>query len=381
MVDHGANAGSPTRVLVVGASGRMAASMLARLGLEPSVADLYGDADTQMICNGRVTRLQRLSDLKECGRLVRAHEFVLFTGGLEGSASLAKLLVQWSRPLFATAVSVERLLDVELLNAALARSGIHRFHFQTSVEKVSWPAVLKDPAHSATARLIAGPELLTEVDLTGQVLQQHIPGESVSLIFVADRGVVSCLGGTLQLTESMKWVGSISGLRLEKANAETAQRFASELVERTGLKGVFGIDFIRNAEGIWPVDINPRIPASAEVVGDHVMVRHLKAFGIECAFERQPTELTRGKMVVFNRSNRPLEFRLGCLGEFRMGALSFEKALGQVWIADVPSVNELIPPDAPVCTVLATGSDVNDLKSKLSRLEGEVLRSLGVENR
>ena len=78
------------RFLVVGASGRMTAAMLKHCGLECSVIDLFGDADTHAICHDRVVKVERLSNIPEHRDYISRHEWTLFAGGLESHPQIAQ---------------------------------------------------------------------------------------------------------------------------------------------------------------------------------------------------------------------------------------------------------------------------------------------------
>ncbi len=367
-----------TPALVVGASGRMVAAELVRLGIECSVADLYGDSDTAQICQGRVHKLDRLSDLLDRESLVRAHRFVVFAGGLEGNLKVAEKLAIWSKPVFPDVSSLQQINDVARFNHALLQAGIDRHSLSNDPANIGLPAVVKDVTHSATATLVHSESECRSLALPNRIFQKFIEGESVSQLYVAEMGNIECLGGTIQLTESLAWVGSISGLKLAQKDKKTAFNFAVALLEQSKFTGIFGIDFVRNKHGIWPVDVNPRIPASLEVLGGFAMQRHLRAFGIECkdACERD-AELIFGKAVVFNRSDTAVQFVSKRLKGFSLRHLTDPQ---RVSIGDVPHDGESIKPGHPILTVFASGETQTKVKSNLSTLRREILERLSRKN-
>ena len=362
----------------------MVSEMLVRLGFECSVADLFADRDTQLICEGRVTKLEALSDLGGVERLVRENDFVVFTGGLEGSAAIADTLSRWSKPAFASRKSLEDLADYRILNQAMTQAGVDRYPFSRDpLTHDSGTSVFKNLCHSGTARMVAAKDQ-TQFSKDECVFQQYISGMSVSLIFVAKNGTATCLGESKQLVDpvnDLMWGGSISGQFLNPGEKAAANRFANSLTSLVGMTGVFGIDFVRNEDGIWPVDVNPRIPASAEVIGDHVMRNHLQAFGIECPPVAESgadsSELCQGKKVIFNRSPNPVRFNEAVLEEL---PFRFSNPCSPTNIADVPQRDEVIGPGHPICTVLASGNCEKAVHLVLAELETQVLLVLGLEN-
>jgi len=351
--------------------------MLTRLGFECSVMDLFADRDTIELCEGRVTRLNQLADLNFHEKKVRLHDFLVFAGGLESSVAVAKNLTRQGKAAFTCSVSLEKLASYEAFNEALAAAGANRYPFFRAAAKLDCPVVRKDIRHSGTATLVELDKTVERSLPPSTVCQEFIPGDSVSLIFVADPTGVRCLGGSEQVTESLSWVGSISGLQLEANELQSAIRFASALAELVGLVGVFGVDFIRNDSGLWPVDVNPRIPASAEIVGDHVMQNHLHAFGIDCKTIHHESDLVKGKLVVFNSRDAPIRFERKRLADL---PLQCAKPHDPVSIADVPHDKELVSPGRPILTVLVSGSDVEVVRSKLSSLREKILGEFTAEN-
>jgi len=368
------------KALIVGASGRMASEMLARLGFACSVADLYADRDTHLICEGRVTKLQALSDLERVERIVREHDFVVFTGGLEGNAAIADTLSRWAKPAFTSSNSLENLADYRILNQAMTEAGVDRYPLSQNPPSDKGKSVFKNLCHSGTARL-ATAEDRSRSAKDSYVFQEYISGESISLIFVAKDAAVTCLGESKQLVDpgnNLMWVGSISGISgsfLNPNERASANRFANSLAILAGITGVFGIDFMQNETGVWPVDVNPRIPASAEVIGDHVMQNHLQAFGIECPPVAESSPLCLGKKVIFNPSANPVRFNDAVLEQL---SFRFSNPCSPTSIADVPQRDEVIAPNHPICTVLASGDGGDAVLSNLVALQTQVLLGLGI---
>lgn len=351
----------------------MAAEMLTRLGFECSVLDLFGDFDASGICDGRVMKIDELAQAADHALNTRMYEFIVFTGGLESSAAVAEKLAQEGRAAFASSESIKLLTCPDVFNEALAVADVNWFPFFQDSRQLDGPYVRKKIHHSGTAELVESKDFKARSNSRSTVFQKYIAGDSVSLIFVANQSGVQCLGGSEQLTESLSWVGSISGLQLAEDELQSAIKFAEILAQLSKIVGVFGIDFIRNQKGLCPVDINPRIPASAEVVGDHVISSHLRAFGIDCESTVPNNESVRGKLVVFNSLGGPVRFERNCLADLPIRYLN---PSAEVSIADVPNDNEIIEVGRPVLTVFSSGRDAKEVRSKLSSLREEILKKV-----
>ncbi len=349
----------------------MTAAMLKHCGLECSVIDLFGDADTHAICHDRVVKVERLSNIPEHRDYISRHEWTLFAGGLESHPQIAQKISKWSKPAFTSLDSILAVTDPQQINRAMIESGVDKYLLKK--RPASFPAVRKILSGSGQAKLVNCQLELKHEFADDTAFQSLINGDSVSLIFCSNQQQTELLGGSFQLVESMQWTGSISGLYLTDHETQSATEFAKSLAEITGLTGLFGIDFIRNEEGLWPVDINPRIPASAEVIGCHVIQTHLSAFGIESNCSAEDPALSQGKLVLFNDTHLPITFyrkRISCF------PARDEDSLATTSIADIPQEDQIIEPDCPILTVFDHGKDASSVKRNLYRLRKQLMGSL-----
>ncbi len=118
--------------------------------------------------------------------------------------------------------------------------------------------------------------------------QKRIAGQSLSAVLVSRRqnereaSVTFSLGCTRQWLVSdfscssenfdglddrpFTYCGSVGPVLMPESVQQQINRIATVLTERFGLQGVWGLDFVLDANGqVWPVDLNPRITASAEL--------------------------------------------------------------------------------------------------------------------
>ncbi len=112
------------------------------------------------------------------------------------------------------------------------------------------------------------------------------------------------------------YCGSIGPLAVNGALQQRIEQIGQVLVEQFGLRGLFGVDLIIDADGPYPVEVNPRYTASMEVLeyatGLRVMDLHGRAFD---HWNETPTafitkdELSKrvvGKAIIF--ATRSFEF-------------------------------------------------------------------------
>jgi len=64
----------------------------------------------------------------------------------------------------------------------------------------------------------------------------------------------------------LNYHGSVGPIAISETVKQQVGRIANELAQKFSLAGMWGLDFILDVEGqVWPVDLNPRITASAEL--------------------------------------------------------------------------------------------------------------------
>ncbi len=271
---------SPLAVGVVGASARAAVQSLRRAGLAAWAVDLFGDRDLRYLAPVQVCPLEdyphRLPE--------RAATFpagpVLFTGGLENYPEVVARLME-RRPLWGNGPEVLRRVRDPWAVAAAAQE---------------WAAPVAPPGESCPVRGTwlckrlrssggSGHRWASggQAAAAGYYFQQYVPGMPCSAVFLDDR----YLGSTRQLVGAewlhaagFAWCGNLGPLPPDERVAALGRR----LQEAFGLQGVWGIDYIATPDGPRLIEVNPRYPASAEVLelalrlsclsGEHYAVVH-----------------------------------------------------------------------------------------------------------
>lgn len=109
----------------------------------------------------------------------------------------------------------------------------------------------------------------------GSYLQQAVEGTPMSAVFQSREGW-SCVlvGVTEQLVGEPRlgpgwysWCGSIGPVALSTRERDALSHLGVVLAQRHDLRGLFGVDLIRDRSGDWwPVEVNPRYVASADVL-------------------------------------------------------------------------------------------------------------------
>ncbi len=107
-----------------------------------------------------------------------------------------------------------------------------------------------------------------------EYVQQAITGTPMSAVYRSDGWSAVLLGVTEQLVGDecfgagwYEYCGSIGPVVLDDRDRAALSHLGVVLSQRCDLRGVFGVDLVRDAAGKWwPVEVNPRWPGSAWVL-------------------------------------------------------------------------------------------------------------------
>lgn len=211
--------------------------------------------------------------------------------------------------------------------------------------------------------------------LRGDVLQQFVPGSSRSACYVAAEGRAYLIGVTRQLVgcrwagaNGFQYVGSIGPLPLRPDVRRQWERLGCLLADTFGLCGLFGVDAVVDRVGITPIEVNPRYPASLEILerglGVHALPWHLAACrGEPLEWDAEPLRREPagcfGKAILY----APRDFLMPA--ELANRARQAARRTSWPTIADIPHAGSAIQTGHPVWTIFATGSHVADVARKL----------------
>jgi predicted ATP-grasp superfamily ATP-dependent carboligase len=263
-------------LVIVGASARAAAFSALRAGLHPWCADLFVDVDLRQRCPGIIIPTKVYPE-KIANFLLRAPQCPwMYTGALENSPQLVERIAQ-TRPLWGNHRNTLRLVrDPIFVSRILAEAGLPAPKVRPAGGSAPcggrW--LLKPRASAAGV----GIRFWVRQPLSRQAakryyLQEWIEGESGAALFLGQPGGVQLLGVTRQLVSesllhvaSFHYCGSIGPYPLPAGARSTLERIGQTLATATGLRGLFGIDFVLRDGVPWAVEVNPRYTASVEVL-------------------------------------------------------------------------------------------------------------------
>jgi predicted ATP-grasp superfamily ATP-dependent carboligase len=199
---------------------------------------------------------------------------------------------------------------------------------------------------------------------------------------VAAHGECRLLGVTRQLVGSewgagpFSYAGSIGPLSLPAHKNATFRRIGDCLAGEFQLVGVFGVDAIVNDAGVWPVEVNPRYPASAEVLERAGNFSAISMHAAACADGLLPSEplfaeRIVGKAILFATLKQCVPLELTEWTERVNRDATWPR------VADIPAAGNMLVPGAPVLTLLSEGDDAQQLETKLQQRLAETRQYLG----
>jgi predicted ATP-grasp superfamily ATP-dependent carboligase len=356
-------------LLIIGASVRAAAFSALRAGLRPWCVDLFGDADLRAVCPAHRLTGQYPQGFEEWFDRAPPGPW-MYTGGLENWPGL---IGRWAqrRPLWGNGPEALRRARDPSFVAALMREGGGvapevRRHGEPLPDSGEWLVKPLRGSGGAGIRVFDGVHGPGPTDY----LQQYLSKTSCSLVFVADGQSARLLGFTFQMVGEpclhappFRYCGSVAFPLVVASFRQQLERLGASIARGCALHGLFGVDCLWrydvDVDGepqpqLWPVEVNPRYPASVEVVEHTFGLRALEWHRWACTPSSFPDlpDLERlepmvGKAILFARR----EVIFPAEGPWS-GAPLLEGSIPA--FADIPDPGERIEADRPILSFFAT---------------------------
>lgn len=252
--------------------------------------------------------------------------------------------------------------------------------------------------------------------------QEYVPGTPYAALFVgfADRQLL--VGITQQLigdflaapANPFTYCGSVGPIELPFEVLETVERLGCDLgANITGLRGLWGLDFVWDGKDVWVIEVNPRYTASCEI---HELARGIALLSAHrsACLDLSPTDAVTYRMWgAQNSDSIQYESRRSSSQEIANTSSQMTKCLGNnsqclypcigklivyadrpcrapahwsdaipcsLWeipqIADIPLPGTRFAPGEPICTVFASAACVKTCVAALHERAKEVRREL-----
>ena len=380
-----------TNLLVIGASARAFAASAARLGIKVNGIDLFGDQDLREVC-GQVVQIH--GDDYPDGFPAIAASFprgpVVYTGGIENHLKVLDALSSTRKLLGNVSKVVKRARDPAFIQEVAHENGCsYPATFFSSADLPKEGTYLKKPVLSVGG---AGIELWEGLRkkpcVSGELWQEFVTGIPMSISFCVNPEGIEVLDVCRQLigrgwcqAKGFSFCGAVELLNvgLQQDMVARLLQFANALVERAGLTGLIGVDFImpRKTAGNSlrkPIilEVNPRPTATMELAerrtGRSYAGLHLLSQGFSLPTESMVStceqDVCWGKAIVF--ANKPLCVSSVFTRHLKRSASFMEgQSFGWPMVADWPRSGSVIRAGHPIVTIFAS-----------ARTSGHVLRRL-----
>ncbi len=342
------------KVLVIANNARSIACSARKAGHTVYALDRFGDADMRG-CADKALFLESMPENK-------LHELADSFGGVDAvilgpGFEHLKFKNTFNNP----PKTIEEVGDKSKLPRKLGSMGIP--HPETkpvnSAGGLGFPLMVKPRSGSGGMRnfIIRSEEELNlfkeREDASEFIAQEFVEGTpcSASVISTGNDAVVVALNeqliGIPWLTRiPFAYCGNITPFRT-KFSSEMMQ-YAERIALEFGLLGSNGIDFILSENGIVVIEVNPRFQGSMDTVelalGMNIFEAHINSFAGELPKVREPVCFA-AKTIVYANKRVVIDSRIS-------GALG--KCMDEGRVADIPQQGNVILPDEPITTMLAT---------------------------
>lgn len=374
---------STRSVLLCGASVRSLAESAIAAGLRPLCVDFFEDEDLKKILgSGRgrfVGRMESFEQLPQRIHSVRNTIPLLWAGGLENHSDLLREIGRQRPVIGLDPVIVDRLRDPWQMSLWLQESTICVPRLASAGRAdVDCPWLRKSVTSSGGLGVgVDSSDKVVDQTLPsrGEYLQEYIDGVPMSATFCADDAGVHLFGTSLQLigwpslgASGFLFCGNVGPVDPGSEVTQQILDAARVIVERSGLKGVLGIDFILRQGQAWFLEVNPRITASHMLYElQHpglVTHRHLEALGWKSARTRRSLD-TIPSHPLFTQSPVAARMILWAREDIVVPKAFGADTSGAVHMADRPQPGSVVRRSSPLCSIIITAADVPEIMQHL----------------
>jgi uncharacterized protein len=339
------------RILVIGINIRHIASSASRAGHEVFAVDCYCDVDLARWAK-ETAKLPREGAEEHISFFIEKYrpDAVVLGPGLE-EASVQGVPVLNNPP-----EKTSRVSDKLWLARWLEDKGFPFIKTQPSAEGLRFPFLVKPRrgAGGVGCRVVSSPSELKWVE--GLIAQELISGLPASVSVIGNGREARAIAVNEQLI-GLSWAGAkgfrYSGNITPLAGEQGAiGQMAEEIIAALGLVGSNGVDFQLTENGPVVVEVNSRFQGSLDTVElssrTNVFQAHLQSFSGRLPERPAPSSCTAGRVIIYAPSD-----------------LTIKKDLVRDWTCDVPGNGSRISKDDPVLSIMAQGSNRDEVMAQL----------------
>lgn len=377
-------------LIIASASTRSLAEATAQVGIEPICADFFRDADLLEVLQrsgGRyLGTMESFTDLPSLCELVDRSVPVLCGGGIENWPEVLERLTRQRPVLNASAESIRRVRDVPEIFSLLSTMNVR------TAESVS----------ANNGDLLAGEWIWKPTRGSGGIgILQHMPcaetrasadyycqrmveGVPLSATWVADNENASLLGVAAQCVgwrslnaDEFQYCGTSGCLILPEELAVELMHVGRSIVAASGLRGVFGADFILSDGRMTLIEVNPRLTATHSVCSAHgrsPLREHVAvlagvngaSFPVREANQEDRTVWPIAEFVLYAADD--VRIGQGWIPEehWWINAPRQAQRTDRVWFADIPAADQTVRAGEPLCSLIFGGDPLRVVENAQS---------------
>jgi predicted ATP-grasp superfamily ATP-dependent carboligase len=379
-------------LLIVGASGRAAAASARRAGFEPYVIDLFADADTRRLAETIRCPIERYPwAIPGLAKRLPPGPF-LYVGGLENRPDILAAIGE-DRVLLGNGPPVLALVrDPFRLHELLAGKGLaHPWVNHPELSQLTHGRLLRKPLTGSGGfgiRFASADDVALAAESGADFyLQEFLPGEPMSAVCVTTGGSVQRLGLTRQLAGTdwlhappFRYAGNVGPIApAEKSEGDTFWH-AFRLSTETGVRGLWGFDFIPHAGEPHLIEVNPRYTASVEVL-EYVFRTAFLPWHVDALNRlRIPSSPAPSSSRIVGKA---VYYAPLCISFPASGPWDDSLArCTDVWLrpefADIPDPGSVVEPGQPVLTILAESTSEAECLARLKSRAAELDQLFGL---
>ena len=346
------------------ASARPYVAAASAAGYHVLAADVFGDEETRAASaallvlpyhQGSFTEEAMHHDLIPA---LSSHQvtYLLYGSGFEAAPGLLELLAQHVPVLGNTAATIARCKSPQDFYTSCLALDIPvpdtRFELSSLADEQREDWLCKRAGRAGGMHVTPLSAGLPES--TGDVyFQRRLTGQPVSLLFLAHEGKVHDVGFQRQLVSPCgdfhyRYAGLVGPLALAPEVQDVLLQAASRLTAHYGLRGLNSLDAVLGEDGIYVLEVNPRLSASLALYDTQAL--WLQAHIAAC----------HGDVAV----NIPVAAPSG-LGQVQANLVCYSPIDVEVpagfawpaWVVDRPPAGTRIAQNMPICTIIATAED------------------------
>ena len=347
------------RLIVIAQSARMLAQMAVDAGFEVIAIDCFADLDTQnlAVLSFKLESLA-LDDLKAVLEKLQQDDGLLpvvYGSGFEHFIDSLGYLERHWRVLGNPLSIYKQFQDKQALFHTFDQLSInyHEVRF-TAPDNLTGKWLVKPMQGEGGQGIRVYSKLESPTDHV--YWQRYCAGQSYSALFIASGDAIEIIGFNRQAIVAegdayFTFAGVISQVNLPCSTRQLIAQWLKKLLTVYRLRGLGSLDFMLENDQCYALEINPRVPASAQLYGKQIFKHHLQAcWGKLEPIDALPTS-SAGYRVLYAKREIGISKRI-----------AWPK-----WVVDRPESGVFIGKGQAICSIIANGKNSRQVSLQLIR--------------